>query len=136
KTTKDNLFALTDLAAKGSESAAIELYRTAALATGWLAHLCRVKPEPFTAIAARKIFWPVMWGAHRDTLKENKKLIEELKLASGTGINFSSKGKTFSWSHPANQIAIYLSQLVQALRRAPISEWDEYEQLLLGSIGR
>jgi hypothetical protein len=136
KAAKDNASTLAALAARGREDGAFGLYRIAAFATQWLTHLCRKQPELFTAIAARKMAWPVMWGAHRDTLKDNKELIEELKLASGTGINFSSNGKTFRSNHPANQIAIYVHQIAQALRRAPIDEWDVYEAIQLGSIAR
>lgn len=126
---------LATLAARGREDAAVELYKVATSATTALTRLCQNKPELFTAIAEKKMTWPVMWGAHRDTVEENKKLIDELKLASGTGIDFSWKGKRFIWNHPANQIAIYVHEIAQVLQRAPVGKWDVADDVLVGSIG-
>jgi hypothetical protein len=131
----ENSMALAHLAAKGSEDAAVELHRTAALLTEWLEYVSAKKLELFYGIAQKRPSWPVMYGLHRDELKQTSELIKKLKLGAGTNINYSS-GKPFSTEVPANQIALYLHELARALQRAPMNEWDEYEACLLGSVGR
>jgi hypothetical protein len=135
RVVKGQTLALAALAKEGNKTAALELCRTAALATEWLTRLCREKPKLFAPIAARRFSWPVMYGAHRDTITENQQLIEQLELASDTDVNFSLNGKPYEWKLPANQIAIFLYQLAKALKRRSINEWNRYERLTLTVIG-
>jgi hypothetical protein len=122
KVAKDNAWALAGLAAKGSEEAAVELYRTAASTTQLLTDLCNLKPQAFTGIAETKFSWPLMYNPHPESVEEDAKFIKKIKLAAKTNINLSS-GKPFSWRTPANVVVFELYQLAQDLQRAPISEW-------------
>jgi hypothetical protein len=136
KSVKDQMFHLADLAAKGNQLAAREIYIIPSLGTHWLDYLARKKPDLFLPIAASKMSWPMMWGAHPEVVQHNKAFAEYLKLGSGVRINFSHVGKPFSLKVPANQVAMHLLRLAQALRRAPIEDWDVYEWGLLGRVGR
>jgi hypothetical protein len=122
RTAQDNAFALAGLVAKGADGAAVELYKTAALATGWLTYLCKVKPHLFTGIAEKKFSWPLMYSPQRDAKKEDADLIKKIRLAARTNFNLFS-GKTFSWRRPANVVALNLHELAQSLRRAPMRSW-------------
>jgi len=139
KVARDNAFKLEILAAQGVENAAVELHKTAYFATQLLTILCRQmsyqKPDTAAAIAQKKTLWPVLFSPHRDLKERAEQLIKTLQVGAKTGLNLSS-GRTFVWDHPANQVAMYLLKLAQALQRAPISEWDERESILSTFLGR
>jgi len=131
KSVKVRICQIAGSAGKGDKLAALELYEIASLGTGLLNRLALMRPDFFSPIAASKVSWPVLWGTHPEKIEDNKALIERLKLGSGLGINFSQVGKIFSLNVPANLVAIHLVRLAQALRRAPIRDWDGYETILL-----
>jgi len=136
KSIKDKMGHLMTLAAEGDDLAAHEMFSIPALGIGWLDYLARKRPDLFLPIAAGKTSWPMMWGAHREIVQHNKAFAEYLTLGSDVGINFSQVGKPFSLKVAANQVAMHLLRLAQALRRAPIEDWDVYEWGLLGRVGR
>jgi hypothetical protein len=76
-----------------------------------------------------------MCSPHRESRGRVGRLLTSLKVGAKTNLNLSS-GKTFSYDVPANRVALYLHDLAKALRRAPIDQWDVYEGLLLGQVGR
>ena len=138
KLAKDNAFALADLAAKGSEDAAVELYRAAVLTTQWLTYLCRKNPAQFSAIAGYEFSWPVLIGPHRDAKERADELIKELQVGAKTRFNLSS-GKRFSLvDNPANVVALNLYELAQSLRRAPMRLWTarDFIPIAVCGIGR
>jgi hypothetical protein len=135
KLAKNNASALADLAAKGREDAAVELYRTAVLTTHWLTYLCRKNPAQFSAIAGNEFSWPVLYGPHRDEKEEADELIKKLQVGARTGFNLSS-GKRFSLvDNPANVVALNLYKLAQSLRRAPMRLWTLRDFISIAACG-
>jgi hypothetical protein len=120
------LFQIVYFAQKGDKLAALKLYEIALAGTIWLNRLALERPDLFSPIAASTMAWPVLWGAHPEESEANKAFVRWLKLGSGFGINFSEAGKIFSLDVPANNVAIDLFCLAQALRRAPTDDWDGY----------
>jgi hypothetical protein len=139
KVARDNAFELQTLAAQGMDNAAVELYKTAHFATYALTVLSHQIPcrqsDVLAAIAQRKTSWPVLYSPHSGLKKRADELIERLQVGPKTSLNVWQK-KGFGWERPANQVAIYLLQLVSALQRAPVSQWDEQESYLCAFIGR
>jgi hypothetical protein len=136
KSVKDRMSTLVELAVKGNVVAAVEMFKISALGTGLLDYVCRKRPDLLRPIAAHKTAWPMMRNPHPETAAARKAFAKHLKLGCAVGIDISQPGKPFSLKRPANQIAIYLHKLAQALRRAPIKQWDVYEWILLASVGR
>src|SRR6266567_4329927 len=122
---------LARLAEKGNEVAALEIFRIAGSATNTLNKLARARPDLFIPIAARRTCWPLLWSPHPEAMGEDKAFAQYLTLGSQTGLNLSQRGKTFSTKVPANEIAFHLLRLAQALRRAPIKDWDREDELPL-----
>jgi hypothetical protein len=138
KVARDSAFELETLAAQGVENAVVELYKTAHFATHLLTvlsyQMSYQNPDVVAAIAQQKTSWPVLFSPHRDLKKKARELIEKLQVGAKSGLNLS--GKAFIWDHPANQVAMYLLKLAQALQRAPMSKWDEQESILSIFLGR
>jgi hypothetical protein len=136
KSAKESVRRLKGEISLGSGRAAVELYRVAAFATEALERMCLSEPTVFRAIAEKKFSWPVVCSRHSESRERTNRLLNMLNLGGKTGLNFSSAGKGFSYTRPANRIAIYLHALACALQRAPIAEWNGEEYMLLTNVAR
>ena len=131
KIARNSIAQISEATLLGSEHAAIELYNLARVATETLDFACRMKTALFRAIAKNKFSLPVLLSLHRESISWTIQWLEILNLGRRTGINLSRTGKEFSYTKPANQVAIYLYELAWLQKRVPIDDWNEESLRLL-----
>ena len=122
-----------EISEKGNQDAAERLYYLALLSVRTLLEACEARPDFYRPIAKHQLFWPSMAGWGADVERNNKELMEHLKLGETAPLNTARHGrKSFSIrENTATSIACKLWGAVEFYHRDTLDE----REVLIGNQG-